>query len=196
MRGFFRGILSFADKILPLAFWLVLMFGFDKPYVVFITLLSALVHEMGHLTAILLVSGKGRMRTDVSGFRIRLEKALSYKEERLVYAMGPLFNLFFGFISLFLFCGKDYLTTFGVINIATGVCNLIPLEGYDGHRIIISYLRERQKSRAEGAAEYLSLALSASLSVISMLLFEYLGVGIWMFGLFFISLCSKIKKML
>ena len=196
MREFVRGILAFLDKILPLFFWLVIMLGFDKPYIVFISLLSALLHEAGHFAAILIVSGRGRIRTDLSGFRIRLTRGLSYKEERLVYAMGPIFNIVFGIIPVVFFKENEYLLTLGIISLAMGVSNLMPIDSYDGYRIIISFLKEREKHRAERAAEYSSLILTASLCIVSILLFEYIGVGIWAFCLFFISLCSKIKKML
>ena len=196
LRYLVRGLNSLANEILPILFWLLLLFGFDEPYIALMTVLAALLHEAGHFAAIAAVSGAGRIRGDVSGFRIKGQGNLSYKEERIVYAMGPLFNILCAGLILLFFSGNEYLKTFAYVNTLTAISNLMPLDNYDGYNILVSFFKEGGYDEAERKLGYISLLFTAALCLFSILLFEYLGVGLWLFTLFFLSLTSKIKKML
>ena len=72
-------------EILPLLFWVLLLFGFDKAYIAVLTLLVALVHEVGHYIAFLadcqqiLQSRRGFVRNDKDGV-----KRESYPSEKIL----------------------------------------------------------------------------------------------------------------
>lgn len=85
-----RRILTFiADRLLTPAFWILLIFGFDEVYVAVLTLISALIHEAGHLIA----AGPriGGIRYTLSGPRIG-SGTVSYKRRILTLAGGPVAN--------------------------------------------------------------------------------------------------------
>ena len=100
-------------KVLPILFWMLLLFGFDIPYIAVITLISAVIHELSHITASILLAGGFRFRGAVSGFRLALKNKTSYKAEILIAAAGPLSNLaVFLIIMIFIF---NYQTIYQMV---------------------------------------------------------------------------------
>ena len=81
-----------ADTVLPLLFWVLLIFGFDTPDIAILTISAALIHELGHLAAIHLFCGSAKMRGHLSGFRIKTSSA-TYSQHALVLAAGPMANI-------------------------------------------------------------------------------------------------------
>ena len=184
----------FSDSVLPIIFWVSLIFGFDTPYVAFLTLIAAFAHEMGHCAAIWMLSGEGaRVRGHSSGLRIRRGEALSYRSEIAILLAGPAVN-----ISLFLLalpfgsslCG--YVRVFGLVNLATGLSNLLPFEGYDGYGAICEALCAMGRADMIKRLEVLSFVLSICLTFISLYLIGRFGEGYWIFGVFFVMMLSKI----
>ena len=132
-------------RLLSLLFWVLIIFGFDTPYVAILTLLSAAVHEVGHIAAILILSGDLRIPDSrVNGMRISL-RMKSYTQEIIIAAAGPCANLFCAFI-LLMFPKSEYTTVFVVLNVFTVASNLLPTEGSDGYRIIKSIIDMRSVS--------------------------------------------------
>ena len=68
--------------VLPIFFWLFLIFGFDEPSMALWTIIAAVIHESGHIIYII---SKKKLRLNIrgvlSGFRIKTNSLLSYKEE-------------------------------------------------------------------------------------------------------------------
>ena len=85
------------EAILSLLFIVLIIFSFDTVPVAIMTILSALIHELGHLTPLLLSKGEipSLPSGKLNGLRIRIKKQLSYKEEVVVLICGTLFNLLF-----------------------------------------------------------------------------------------------------
>ena len=181
--------------VLPSLFWLSVIFGFDAPYVAIITLLAALIHECGHICALLYTSGGLEMpHGHIFGFRIRKRNVLSYRDEILILALGPLANIFVSmFLSPFLKLGGEYLEVFIFINTSTALSNLLPADGYDGYGILFEIFEYFGYSTKK--LEVISLLTCIVLTFLSLYLIGKFSAGYWIFGVFFVSLTSKISKL-
>ena len=130
---------KFLSKILPLLFWALLILGFDCLYVSVLTALAAAIHECGHLIFAPSHKKATLPRADISGFRIKIS-GMSYKEELITALGGPLINILLGGIFLLFFGNSpfaNYAKVFGIINLLTALSNLLPIEGYDGYKILL-----------------------------------------------------------
>ena len=183
-----------SDSILPIIFWVSLIFGFDTPYIAILTVISAILHELGHCMAIhLLGAGESELRGHSSGFRIKRSDALPYKKEIIILLSGPLVNIC---IFLITFPFRDalygYIGALGFINLITGLSNLMPFEGYDGYGALCEALRCIGREEMIDRLEILSFVLSILVTFLSLYLIERFGEGYWIFGLFFFTVLSKL----
>lgn len=185
-----------STSFLPLLFWASVMFGFDAPYIAILTIISAIIHEAGHICAMLLLSrDTGVLSPRLLGFRINKQGIDSYKNEILILLLGPMANIILGLIVLALSFGKsEYLILFALINILSGVSNLLPLEGYDGFNILVWIFEERGKYLYIRLLRSLSFLISVLLTFISLYLVYILNTGYWLFFLFFVSMMNNIGK--
>ena len=177
-------------SILPMFFWLFLIFGFEEPLIAIITVVSALLHECGHIGYILWRRGRPKdMRATINGFRIKKNTSLSYGEEICLYLSGPAVNLLLFIVaSLLTLVFGEICYLIAVINLATALSNLIPIEGYDGYGAIIAYLHLREESEAaERLISGISTALIFLLTLLSLYFIDRLGGGYWIFAVFFVS---------
>lgn len=181
-------LLNSLKSLLGASFWIILMLSFSDLHMTLNMLLSALLHEAGHVLALLLINKDFSFpRAVSSGFRIKTKSHLSYKEEIFVCAAGPLANII---VSLFLFCCN---TEFAVINLATAVSNLLPLPECDGYKILydlFSLLFDFEKSAA--IMQRVSLVFLAVSVFLSLFLILKLNGGYWIFCIFFILLVRRI----
>lgn len=187
---------SLLQSILTVAFWGLLIFGFDRTYIAFLTLISAIIHEIGHLLVLRILGIRAFRypRGVINGLRIKKTTHLSYRDEALVSLGGPLINLALG-IFLMLPFNSEYLTTFGALNVMTAISNLLPIEGYDGHKILSAILLSRSNGiKHERALITLSLVFSAILTFFSLFLILSLGEGFWIFAIFFYSFLASLYK--
>ena len=188
----------FLNKILPLLFWTLLMLGFDSLHVAVLTGASAAIHECGHLIAIP-SSKKGCLpEAHVSGFRIKVN-SMSYKEELITAAGGPLINITLGVLLLFFPTSTQlgsYVNTFGIINLLTAISNLLPIEGYDGYKILfcIGALVFDDTAACERILSGFSFVFSSLMCFLSLYLILKLGEGYWIFVVFFSVTLSAIMK--
>lgn len=142
---------------------------------------SALFHEIGHLLAAKILKKRvDRIEIGFSGARIVMrDTLLSYKDEFIIAAMGPVFNiLMFGIIVTWFACarsipsevilnGLEFLENGGrepikilgfcaVSAIAQAFLNLLPVKSLDGGRMLYcffaSFFGERAGERAIGIA--------------------------------------------
>ena len=189
-----RIIRYFADEILPLLFWVSVIFGFDTPEVAVLTILSALLHELGHIAVVILLGIDFGISGHISGFRIK-EKSISYRDHALILLGGPCVNLLLFLVALhFPSALGGYVSLFGYINLATAVSNLIPIEGYDGYGFIKCLLEERQKVRGVWLLMKISFIASLTMTFAALYLLSRFNVGYWLFGLFFTIILVKIKE--
>ena len=193
-----RGVLRFLRSVqesLPTLFWLLLLFGFDTPYFAMCTLISAALHELGHIIAFFLLDiGSISPRGHVTGFRIFPSRALSYREDAAVSLGGPLANLIFSlFFWLLSIPFGEYFSTLALFGIMTMLSNLAPIEGYDGYRIILALSAEKFPY-AERYLRAVSFFITAVLLFLSLYLIDKLGTGYWIYAVFSIGALSFISK--
>lgn len=187
---------TLTNSVLPLFFWVFLLFGFDKPYIAVLTIITALIHELGHGLAIKAVGCTADAPGGhLTGFRIRQRKYTDYKSEIIILAAGPVANiLFFALCFIIPLPQRDYMHLFGFINLATALSNLMPVEGYDGYRILCELLSSRNMTRALSRLEKLSFLITVVLTFAALYLMDKTDSGYWLFGIFFVSMVSKIGK--
>ena len=190
-----RRALGCALKILPIPFWVLLIFGFDIPHVAIITLLCAVFHELAHVAAALALSEEFRFFGVFSGFRLSPKRRLSYLREALIALAGPLANFAVFLSTLPYFGEKGYLFEVGIISLFTALSNLLPIEGYDGYRILSCTARELDFGQAFFTALHaVSFSLIAAFAFLSLYLMKRLDGGYWIFFVFISILIKTIKK--
>ena len=183
-------------SFLPLLFWAAIMFGFDAPYFAILTIISAIIHEMGHICTILILSGEtSAVSARIIGIKISKKRIDSYKNEILILLFGPMANIVLGLVVLSISFGRsEYLMLFALINIFSGVSNLLPLDGYDGFNILVWIFEEHGKYRYIRILRSFSFIISVLLTFISLYLVYILNTGYWIFLLFFVSMMNNIAK--
>ncbi len=180
-------------RIIPIFFWCALIFGFTEPPVAVLTLITAASHELGHLLAIYAVGARfEHMRGRWLGLGISLPRNLSYRDEALVYAAGPAANLICSAVGcLFIPLCRDYALLFVLLNLATALSNLLPIEGHDGYGVIRALSASTEKG--EGMLQSLSPVFTAVLCLLSLYVIDRLGEGYFIFAVFIASLLSSMK---
>lgn len=193
-----RGVLRFlrsVEESLPMLFWLLLLFGFDTPYFAMCTLISAALHELGHILALFLLDIRSTAPLGhITGFRILPHRALSYREDALVSLGGPLANLIFSLLFWLLSMPfGEYFSTLALFGVMTMLSNLAPIEGYDGYRLILALSAERFPY-AERCLRAVSFFITAVLLFLSLYLIDKLGTGYWIYAIFSLGALSFISK--
>lgn len=115
----------------------IAMLIFDKTGIGAASLLAAMMHECGHLLAAKRMGIPLRsLRFDFLGARIEVgERLLSYGEEWLLCASGPLFSLLFSLICLPLQTVDPFFSMLSVSSFLLGLLNLLPVKSFDGGRM-------------------------------------------------------------
>lgn len=188
-------LLNISLKLLPAFFWLLLIFAFDLPHIAIITLISVIIHECGHIFALCVLTDNFVLKTETVGFRIKPKKRLSYMEETIIAAAGPLSNIAI-FILLIPFYGSsEYIFTFGLLNLFTSISNLLPIESYDGYRILeCSLLLLGFGNRGIRFLKIISFILLSLFSLVGLYFIKKLDTGYWIFFIFVLILIKTVKK--
>ncbi len=136
---------------------LALLFIFTDKVMLCAVISATLIHELGHVLGAILTKIKiTRFSVDLLGARLDTGRALiSYTDEIILSAAGPFFNIlsaiaFYG-VSLPFF---EYFTT---ASLSLAVLNLLPIETFDGGRILYCFL---SKISSNDSAALLLRALS------------------------------------
>ncbi len=116
----------------------LLMILSDRSGLCLVTVGAALLHECGHLVAARL------LRIPISGLQMsflgaRLEvsgRMLSYGEEWLLCAAGPFASLFAAAIAAPLWQYTDVARAFSCASLVLGLLNLLPIQSFDGGRML------------------------------------------------------------
>ena len=187
------------ERSLLVIFWVLLIFGFDMPYMAILTILSALIHEAGHIICLLIIkSDRSYMPTpNISGFRIKIS-GMSYKNELLCALAGPLANLVLATVCCFPSPVRwaTYLKTFAMLNVMTMISNLLPIEEFDGYKILNAILALTVKCNfhAQKLLYFVSFVFSAAMCFLSLYIILKLGEGYWIFALFFTVMLREVIK--
>ncbi len=189
-----------------------------------ICIVCALVHELGHLVAARFLKIKIKeLKLGFGGARIYPEEELlSYKKEFFLCIWGPVFNILFAFLSLIvlffiyreespsaddlitqifmLLSGEDMsagavMCLSVVVSLMQAIVNLLPVESFDGGRMMVALFSSLGNADAGYRAEKCATVLSAVclwLVSVYMLLRFGTGVGIFVFaGCIFARMISK-----
>ena len=191
----FIKVIEGISNLLPMMFWVLILFSFEEPFLATVTLISAFIHELGHILCILLMGKSFGIRGEINGFRIKNSRIKSYGEEILIYLSGPLANVFCSvlFFVFSNFATQD-LSAIGLINLATGLSNLLPIRGYDGYGALSALIKKQELSNSIlDALSACSTALILALCVFSLYLIDRYNGGYWIFAVFFASMIKEIK---
>jgi len=194
-KHFFSRLLSFFDSVLPLLFWISVILSFDELPIAALTMVCALIHELGHIILLILISGEDfKLRGVISGLRISDQRMKSYRDELMLYLSGPTINILFSAISLFaLPYHREFAITFCALNFATAISNLLPIEGYDGYGALKSVLLMRGNDfLSEKILPIISFFTILLLCVFSLYFIDRFGEGYW---IFFVFSAATLKKL-
>ena len=125
--------------IQPLAIiYLLFMLIYDRSGLAAMSLLAAALHELGHLIAARAMKIPiGAMRFDLLGARIDVKgRILSYGEEWLLCMAGPLSSFVFSLIGSFFWSNSLLAVTFSCASLLLGLLNLLPIQTFDGGRML------------------------------------------------------------
>ena len=141
---------------------------YDKTGIAYSSILSAAMHECGHLAAALFLRLKvGELSFMPFGIRLRLKQDLALvktgKKLTLLFA-GSLVNFIaFGILALV----NKSATFFALTSLVTGVFNLLPVSTLDGGRILNELLSLKlAENTAQNIADAISLFVSFALFVL------------------------------
>ena len=136
----------FAVPILIVMVWIEGVLPFS------VMLLSALAHEIGHISALYFLGYRVR-RIDIlpMGAVIVVPEGISDINECKIALSGPLVSLF---CALICFCrftmNASALSLFALlVNCVFGIINLLPIHKLDGGKALYCYLSHKQKKSAE-----------------------------------------------
>ena len=168
---------------------LLLYLILSEPPAVWLLFFSALIfHEWGHLSAFYFLGiSPPRFRLLGVGARLCADRPLLAREEALVCAAGPLFNLLFATLSL---C---FLGAFGMLSAAVhllfAIGNLLPFGGCDGERLLRIGLLRLFGDVGERVTGVFCVFFLALFFYLSLFLFFLTGNGLCgiLFSLFFLS---------
>lgn len=136
---------------------------------------SALWHELGHLTAIKLCGERVR-RVDIIpiGAVIVRSDGGGYKNDAAIALSGPIFSLLGAIISAVIYMGSENVYAFFglMINAVFALFNLLPLKRLDGGCALFALMCNRfEQKTAEAAASAVSMLLSIALALLSVAAF-------------------------
>ncbi|MBR5245804.1 MAG: hypothetical protein IKV25_00350 [Clostridia bacterium] len=121
--------------------FLTFVISLNAPANLLITIASSLLHEIGHLTMMLIIGNKPKIvKFHIVGMNIiRQEKcSVSSKGEILISLGGPLINLIIVFISCIYLCiyVNQIVLTVACINLILMTFNILPIKSLDGGAIL------------------------------------------------------------
>lgn len=149
-------------RIQPMAFVMLLwMLLTDRGGIALMTLAAAILHEGGHVAAARLMRIPLKdLRLDILGARLEIcGRVLSYGEEWLLCAAGPLTSLAVAALAFPLWHLGAYPVTFSCASLILGVLNLLPIRTFDGGRMLESFLSATFSARVSRRVMQLSTFL-------------------------------------
>lgn len=115
---------------------------FDRQAILIPTIFAALLHECGHLLAARLLGVPLRsLSLDFLGARLSVSgRLLSYGEEWLLAASGPLFSLVGAVLGALFWRSSSFFVSFSCASLLLGFLNLLPIRSFDGGRMLECFL--------------------------------------------------------
>ncbi len=189
------------EGLLSITFVVLFIFSFDEYRIAMMTIIAAVIHELGHIFAMVYICKMkfAMPRGSLDGFRIYAKGNMSYKQEMIIIIAGPLANLISSvfFFAISSFYGEFFLE-FATVNILTMASNLMPIEKYDGYKFLSCILSLLLKSyhTSQFFLDTLSFSFSAILCFFSLYLILKIGTGYLLFAVLIINLLKFISQRL
>lgn len=160
----------------------------DRTGFYLMTLLAVLLHECGHLLAAraLKIPWRG-FSMDFTGARMELSgRMISFFEEWLLSAAGPLFGLIFAASGALFWKHTRFAVWFSCASLLLSLLNLLPIRGFDGGRMLectlLSLAGERTCGRVMRLSSFFFLFLLWA-SAIYFLLRAGDGISLFFFSM-------------
>lgn len=189
-------IISIIYSLLSIAFWLSVIISLEDVFMAVSTVIAAAIHESGHILYLYKIKMISGFRGVINGLRIKPSGLLSYRQELLLYACGPIANLLTFILLLpFSLSGNTFCYGLAAVNLLTAISNLLPIKGYDGYGMVRVLITETDVyKKAESALRIVSSATIFSLCILSLYLIDRFDGGYWIFFVFFISMLKDISN--
>lgn len=159
-------------------FALVLLLNiFKRTEFLYISIFSAILHEIGHLIALKIYGIEiTEFRISLFGCNIKTNKnnRINYNKEILISFFGPFANLF---LSAFLFVVNfnlncELVENIIIVNLVMGLFNLLPFNSFDGGKIIKLLIENKLNERiADFTVSIISFVVLIPFSYIAFLNF-------------------------
>lgn len=135
-------------------------------------LIAVLVHEIGHLVAILSLGGKIRsIAFNMGGMTIDYDSfSFTYLKDIICAVSGPFAGILFAYAASFL-----GLTVFSGICFSINIFNMLPVRPLDGGRIMYSVLMIAVPFRGVTICRILEIAILVILSIMAILIIAVSG---------------------
>ena len=120
----------------------------DKTGIMLFSLLSALIHEIGHIVFIIFTKKKiSKIIFQIGGIVIDSKGVANYKNEFLIALGGCFFNFIFFVLSFLIFVYTKYeiYLMFSATNLGLLLFNLMPVENLDGMDLLKILLNKYSK---------------------------------------------------
>ena len=193
-RKLFCGFCESAVGVLSVLFWILLAFGLEEGWVAGLSVIAATVHEGAHAAVMAVTKRGGGVRGNVGGFRIRTEGG---RQSALLFLSGSVANFMLAAaaVPFLVFGASEYALGFALINIATGLTNLLPIRGFDGYGLIRHILDERCARRGwYDLLSGVSFGITVAFLLFSLYLLARVGEGYWTFASYFVLLEKELYR--
>jgi len=174
-------IMGVSIKISFLLIAMLTLFSlYDKTGIAYCSVISAAMHELGHLAAAALLKLKVRELSFMPfGIRMVLKRDLSLVKtgkKILLLSMGSLVNLITFVVLSFIY---KQPTLLALTSLVTGVFNLLPVSTLDGGRILTEVLLLKlPENKAHNISDFISLFISFLLFVLGAIAISVTGYNV------------------
>jgi stage IV sporulation protein FB len=153
-----------------------------------ILMLSALVHEVGHIIAIRALGYRAR-RIDIlpMGALIVCPEAIPFRDEVAIALAGPIASLAASAVGLLAFAvsKNTYIIFFALVNLMLALFNLLPIAKLDGGKALFCFLQYKEKRSCARICTLASLFSKTLLIMIIALAVVSTGYNLGVILLFF-----------
>ena len=128
-----------------LFFWtLAFLVLLDRSGFVAMSLLAAIIHELGHIVAFILLHDlPSEISFEAAGIRmVRSEKDVSVKKELFQLFMGSITNFVVFLLFSFSLKTVNQASVFAVSHLLLGIFNLLPIQALDGGKVLYLLLSQ------------------------------------------------------
>jgi len=179
--------------IVVITFMLVI----DKSYYCILSILFALLHELGHILIILLKNLRvSKIKFGIINIDMIYDNSsflnINYKDEFLIYISGPFVNFVLYLMFIFVYCVNN-IYIFKIMayqNFFLGIINLLPIESLDGYKILSLVLsRKFDINTCEKILNIISIIFLVPVSILGFMIlikskynFSLLIFGVYLFS--------------